>query len=75
MEMVRMAESGERKFKPHLTVHGNAHSKVKAFKCDVEGCTKKFAHSSGLAMHKKVYTRECTQSVQNVGGGLVKRRT
>ena len=53
MEMVRMAESGERKnvckawgkgfkTKSQLSNHGSVHTKGKAFKCDVEGCDKEF---------------------------------
>jgi uncharacterized C2H2 Zn-finger protein len=82
MEMVRMADSGERKYvckmcgkgfktKRDLSVHANVHSKVKDFKCDVERCIKKFARSSGLAMHKKavhegVYS-ECPECGRRFG--------
>ena len=64
LEMVRMAESGERKFvcnlcgkgfktKSSLSQHGPSHTKDKQFKCTVEGCAKSFANSSGLFLHKK----------------------
>jgi predicted RNA-binding Zn-ribbon protein involved in translation (DUF1610 family) len=63
-EMVRMAESGERKFvckvcgkgfktKQRLSDHGTLHTKVKAFRFDVEGCAKSFAHAGSLSTHKK----------------------
>ena len=63
-EMVRMGKSGERKFvckccgkgfKTNwvLIAHGSMHTKVKAFNCDVEGCTKSFARNAGLFTHKK----------------------
>ena len=64
MEMVRMAESGERKHvckvcgkgfktKRDLTGHGTTHTKVKAYKCDVEGCGKRYSALNGLLNHKK----------------------
>ena len=64
MEMVRMAESGERKHvckvcgkgfktKEQLSAHGPTHTKIKAFVCDVEGCDKKFTAFYGLCLHKK----------------------
>ena len=63
-EMVRMAQSGERKHvcqvcgkgfmtKQYLTKHGVVHSKVKAFKCDVDQCDKRYASTQGLMSHKK----------------------
>jgi hypothetical protein len=64
MEMVRMAESGERKHvcqvcrkgftnKANLLKHSIVHSKVKAFKCDVDGCNKSYKESSALFRHKR----------------------
>ena len=64
MEMVSMAESGERKFvckvcgkgfkrKLELSANGTVHTKVKSFKCDVEGCTKSYSDRSSLDLHKK----------------------
>jgi predicted RNA-binding Zn-ribbon protein involved in translation (DUF1610 family) len=63
-EMVRMAESGERRFvckvcgkgfkaKQDLLAHGPSHTKIKAFKCDKEGCTMSYAGAAGLFHHKK----------------------
>ena len=65
LEMVRMAESGERKFvckvcgkgfQTHasLIVHNSVHTKQRAFVCDVDGCAKSYAGRSGLSRHKKV---------------------
>jgi KRAB domain-containing zinc finger protein len=62
--MVRMAVSGERKYactvcgkgfktKFKLSIHSTTHTKLKAFKCEVEGCAKKFARSDVLFAHKK----------------------
>jgi DNA-directed RNA polymerase subunit RPC12/RpoP len=64
-EMVRMAVSGERKHvckvcgkgfktKQYLFNHVNSHAKVKAFKCEVEGCDKSYAGNGGLFTHKKI---------------------
>ena len=63
-EMVRMAKSGERKhvcqvcgkgFKveDQLKVHGSVHTKVKAFKCDVDQCGKSYTDRGTLFAHKK----------------------
>jgi hypothetical protein len=65
MEMVRMAESGERKHvcqvcgkgflrMASLSQHSTVHSKVKLFKCDVEGCSKSYTRSAHLLQHKKI---------------------
>jgi DNA-directed RNA polymerase subunit RPC12/RpoP len=64
MEMVRMAESGERKHvckecgkgfktKQDLSRHNPTHSNVKAYKCDVEGCDKSFASAGNMSTHKR----------------------
>ena len=64
MEMVKMAESGERKFvckvcgkgfknKGSLSVHASVHAKIKSFECNVEGCTKKYVNQSSLNQHTK----------------------
>ena len=64
MEMVRMAEGGERKnvckvcgkgFKTiqKLSAHSITHTKMKAFKCPEVGCSKSYAGSGGLSDHKK----------------------
>jgi len=66
MEMVRMAESGERKFvcklcgkgfktKQQLSAHDTVHTKIKAFKCDVEGCGKSYSSLRGLSYHKEAH--------------------
>jgi len=63
-ELKRMAQTGERKWvciecgkgfttKFNLDQHGTVHSKVKAFKCPVEGCDKAFTRNSELTQHKK----------------------
>jgi KRAB domain-containing zinc finger protein len=62
--MVRMAETGARKFickvcvkgfksSSELSQHGPTHTNVKAYKCDVEGCTKSYAGNNNLYNHKK----------------------
>ena len=64
VEMVRMAERGERKYvckvcrkgfkaKQSLSRHGTTHTKLKVFKCEVDGCDKSFALVGGLSAHKK----------------------
>ena len=63
-EMLRMAKSGERKAvckvcgkgfktKQQLSLHGSTHNKLKAFQCEVEGCSKSYSDGSGLSAHKK----------------------
>jgi DNA-directed RNA polymerase subunit RPC12/RpoP len=63
-EMVKMAESGERKHvckecgkgfktKQLLSQHIPSHTKVKAFKCEVEGCSKTYTACGSLFHHKK----------------------
>jgi hypothetical protein len=63
-EMVRMAETGERKHvcqvcgkgfqsRKHLSQHSSVHLQLKASNCDVDGCNKSYTYSSGLAQHKK----------------------
>jgi len=63
-EMIRMAKSGERKWvckecgkgyksKRNLSVHGNVHTKLRKYVCQVLGCGKSFTESGGLSRHKK----------------------
>jgi len=63
-EMIRMAQTGERKWicnvcgkgfktKSIHDQHGVVHSKVKAYMCPVEGCNKAFSQSYNLTKHKK----------------------
>ena len=63
-EMVRMAESVERKHicpvcgkgfntKQHLTRHTVVHSKVKPFKCDADQCDKSYGSAATLLQHKE----------------------
>merc|ERR1712179_302143 len=63
-ELKRMGQSGERRWvcnvcgkgftkKSNLDRHGAVHSKVKAYKCPVEGCNKAFSNSGSLVKHKK----------------------
>ena len=67
-EMVRITEGGERRFvckvcgkgfktkqnlSNHSSTHTSTHTKDKAFKCVVEGCTKRYASVGGLLQHKK----------------------
>ena len=65
MEMVRMAETGERRFvckkcgkgfkkRSLLNFHGSAHSKFKAFHCTAAGCGKAYSRKNTLDRHKKV---------------------
>jgi DNA-directed RNA polymerase subunit RPC12/RpoP len=65
MEMVRMAESGERKYvckvcakgfktKVELTTHCTLHSMVKLFQCDVDGCNKSYKQRPNMLQHKRV---------------------
>jgi DNA-directed RNA polymerase subunit RPC12/RpoP len=42
------------KAKRELVGHGVAHSKVKAFRCDINQCNKSYARASALVKHKKV---------------------
>jgi uncharacterized C2H2 Zn-finger protein len=64
MEMVRMAESGERKHvcqvcgkgfkkKAWLAIHSSVHSKVKLIQCDVEGCDKSYKTVTSMLQHKR----------------------
>jgi hypothetical protein len=64
-EMVRMAESGERRFvckvcgkgfktNWSLMLHNSVHTQQKTFVCDVEGCDKTYTGRACLGKHKKV---------------------
>jgi len=63
-ELTRMGQTGERRWvcdvcgngfmtKSDLDQHGAVHTKVKAYKCTVEGCNKAYSDRRNLTRHKK----------------------
>ena len=82
MEMVRMAEVGDRRYvcrmcgkgfksSSLLNIHGLVHSKLKAFLCKVAGCGKAFTGKHHLDRHQKVVHdcvgHECTKCGEKIG--------